>query len=205
MIGKTMSTPFESGKYYHIFNRGNNRERIFFCKENYVFFLRKFDYYLSPYLDVFAYCLLANHFHFLVRVRDLAGLSGLEDLRGLNQRRNPVSQGFSNFFNAYTKAINKQEKRTGSIFQKKFKRIEIDNNSYLIRIVYYIHRNPVHHGFCEHPRDYPWSSYSRMTDDQTTKLKRQEVLEWFGGKSEFKGYHQLMLDDFKDVQKYLVE
>ncbi len=124
-----MSPPFEPGKYYNIFNRGNNRERIFFSEENYAYFLKKLDQYLSPYLEVYAYCLLFNHFHFLVRVKDHENLSGLEDLRGLDYKRNPVSQAFSNLFNAYTKAINKQKNRTGSIFQKKLRK------SKLIKIV----------------------------------------------------------------------
>ncbi|MCH8124601.1 hypothetical protein IIC38_01355 [candidate division KSB1 bacterium] len=205
MSTTVMSQSFEVGKYYHIFNRGNNRERTFFSDENYAYFLKKFDQYLSPYLEVYSYCLLFNHFHLLVRVKDHENPSGLQDLRGLDYQRNPVSQAFSNLFNAYTKAINKQENRTGSIFQKKFKKIEIDKDSYLIRMIYYIHRNPVHHGICEQLWDYHWSSYYRMTDDKQTKLKRREVLDWFGGKTEFVNYHQSMLVDFREVQKYLIE
>ncbi len=56
----------EEGKYYHIYNRGNNKQKIFFDDENYLFFLSKFKKYLIPNIDVFAYCLMPNHFHFFI-------------------------------------------------------------------------------------------------------------------------------------------
>ena len=137
------NAPFVGGHFYHVYNRGNNREQIFFNRENYRYFLVKFAEYLCGVLDVYAYCLLPNHFHFLVRIKE--NLAGLEDLQGLGTERCPVSQQFSNFFNAYAKAINKQENRTGSLFQRNFKHILIDKEAYLYQVIYYIHRNPVHH------------------------------------------------------------
>jgi len=58
------------GNFYHIYNRGNNRENIFFEENNYYYFLEKYDKYLTNYLETFAYCLLPNHFHLLVRVKE---------------------------------------------------------------------------------------------------------------------------------------
>ena len=63
--------PLQPGTFYHVYNRGNNGENIFYKKENYPYFLRKLDQYLSPYLDVFAYCLLPNHFHFLIKTKEV--------------------------------------------------------------------------------------------------------------------------------------
>ena len=59
----------DQGSFYHIYNRGNNKEKIFFEEKNYRHFLKLFDKYLSPYVDVYAYCLMPNHFHFLIRVK----------------------------------------------------------------------------------------------------------------------------------------
>jgi len=91
----------QPGYFYHVYNRGNNREKLFYKKENYIYFLKKYDYYLYDYLETQAYCLLPNHFHLLVRVREIKDLPGQEYVEGL------ISRHFSNFFNCYAKAINR--------------------------------------------------------------------------------------------------
>ena len=62
-------TPFLPNTYYHFYNRGNNRQRVFVEPENYLFFLRRFRKYLVPFVDVLVYCLMPTHYHMLVRVR----------------------------------------------------------------------------------------------------------------------------------------
>jgi len=66
---KKLQIPLEEDKFYHIFNRGNNGILLFYKPENYLFFLRRLDEYLSPYVEVYAFCLMPNHFHLLVRVK----------------------------------------------------------------------------------------------------------------------------------------
>lgn len=61
--------PLQYDTFYHVYNRGNNGEKIFFNEENYRYFLRKFGIYLTPYIEVYAYCLLPNHFHFLIKTK----------------------------------------------------------------------------------------------------------------------------------------
>ncbi|NQU87827.1 MAG: hypothetical protein HQ541_18930 [Mariniphaga sp.] len=95
-----------------------------------------------------------------------------------------IRQKFSNLNNAYTKAINKRYHRTGSLFEHPFKRIEIKSNAQLRYLVYYIH-----HGFCEHFPDYPWSSYLTIVSPKTTRLNRNEVLHWFKNKTNFEKFH----------------
>jgi hypothetical protein len=73
--------PLEFGEYYHIYNRGINRGRIFFEERNYDYFLQLYAQHVVPIAETYAYCLLPNHFHFLVRIRDLAGREA-EDLSG---------------------------------------------------------------------------------------------------------------------------
>ena len=62
---------FETGNLYHIYNQGNNRQKIFFSRENYLFFLNKIKTHILPHADIVAWCLMPNHFHLMVYVHDL--------------------------------------------------------------------------------------------------------------------------------------
>src|SRR5436190_1092421 len=130
-------TPLEFGEYYHIFNRGIDGEDIFREERNYTYFLKLYAKYVEPIADTFAYCLLGNHFHLLVRIK------GEETCRvsETGQVLNPTQQ-FSNFFNSYAKSINKAYNRTGSLFQRPFGRIHIRTDRYFTRLIHYIHFNP---------------------------------------------------------------
>ena len=152
--------------------------------------MQKYAFYLDEYLETFAYCLMPNHFHFLVKVKKHKNLdqnlAGLEDLPGL------LSQKFSNFFNSYTKSINKQQDRHGSLFEKPFKRKKVENDEYFQTLVYYIHNNPVLHGFTKNITEWEWSSYHSILSDRKTKLQRKEVIEWFQNKEAFVSFHSSM-------------
>lgn len=197
------STPLECGHYYHIYNRGNNKGNIFFEERNYRYFLELYGKYISPIADTYAYCLLKNHFHFLVRLKMEEDLTGFENLTGLEII--DYSKYFSNLFNAYTKAINKTYQRTGSLFEKHFKRILVDSDSYFVQLVSYIHRNPETHGFIEDFRQYPYSSYQAIRFQKKSRIETEKVLQWFGTMDNFRRYHididenkitHLVKDDF---------
>lgn len=96
---------------------------------------------------------------------------------------------FSHLFNSYTQAFNKKYNRHGSLFERPFKRILIENESYLKYLIYYIHHNPVSHGFVEDMIEYPWSSYLTVSSPKKTKLKRKDVIEWFDDLENFKAFH----------------
>jgi len=98
-------------------------------------------------------------------------------------------QCFSNLFNAYTKAFNIKYNRTGKLFQERFKRKMVDSDSYFSELIFYIHSNPQKHKFLKDFRSYTYSSFPIILSDKPTKLKREEVLKWFGGKEFFEGYH----------------
>ena len=186
----------EEGKFYHIYNQGNNKENIFYNDGNYAYFLKKLDYYLSDFVEVYAFCLMPNHFHLLVRIKteeelnrlSINRLSKFQKLGKSDEKsdeKNFINNQFRLFFMSYSKSINKQLGRSGSLFRKNFKRKEISNLSYLQQTVIYIHRNPVHHGFDTDYTTYRWSSYDRIMEEKITKLKKKEVLEWFGNKENY--------------------
>ncbi len=178
-------TKFEEGNFYHIYNRSIDSQPLFKSDGNYKFFLKKFDQYLSGVLDVYAYCLLGNHFHLLIRVK--------ENLKNLNWNdlsvHDIVSKQFRVFFQSYALAFNIQHKRIGTLFQTPFKRAEVNDEFYLTRLIYYIHANPQKHKLIVDFRDWRWSSYNRILLDTDTKLKKQDVLDWFGGKAEYLKFH----------------
>jgi len=109
-------------------------------------------------------------------------------LSGLPKKPEPHKH-FSHLFNAYTRYFHIRCGRTGNLFERPFKRILIDNDEYLRNVILYIHNNSVHHGFCSHPLEYPWSSYLSCVSEKPTRLKREFVLKLFGNKADFKTCH----------------
>src|SRR5690606_24478907 len=144
--------PIEPDKFYHIYNRGVNGEVIFKSSRNFEFFLKKVEEYLIPVCEIYAYCLLPNHFHFLVKVKSekemesLVKVSTLDKAeRGLHAQQNIFSKQFSRLFNSYSQAFNKENGRHAALIESPFKRKEINNLDYLRRVLIYIHRNPQLH------------------------------------------------------------
>jgi len=183
-------TPIEKGKYYHIYNRGINGENIFRNEENYFFFLEKWAQYVSPVADTYAYCLLKNHFHFLIRIKE-------EDVYIYKDNKEKLaipSQQFSNLFNSYAQSFNKVYERTGSLFESPFRRKEVDNPIYFYQLITYIHLNPQRHKFVEDYKVYPYSSYGALLSTKNTKLRREEVMSWFGDIDNFKKFHATFKD-----------
>jgi putative transposase len=186
---------------YHIYNRANGNEKLFIQSENYRFFLEQYQLYVSPYVDTFSYCLMPNHFHLLLRIKQEkewpeANLPGLADperrqnLEGLPQASQHLSLQFSRFFNSYTKAFNKTYNRKGSLFMKNFKRILVKDDRYLKKLVHYIHHNPVEAGLCNVVHEWPWSSYSPLIENKRSFLKSAEVITWFDDINNFKSFHK---------------
>ncbi len=196
----------EEGKFYHIFNRGINGTNLFYSTANYDFFLRRYDYYLSDFPETYAFCLLPNHFHLLVRVKDKAELdvsidvSHFENVKHLNVGEK-VSKQFQAFFTSYSKAINKQENRHGSLFEKPFRRIWVNSEKYLSNLVFYIHANPQLHGIIDDFRMYRWSSYERILFNKPTKLQKEKVLEWFTDKANYLYFHsnKIEIENIKEL------
>jgi REP element-mobilizing transposase RayT len=184
----------EYGKFYHIYNRGINACELFRENSNYEHFLRLYDKYIPLIADTFAWVLMRNHFHLLVKIKKENEIFNKNNLLGLSKPDrfridNRPAKQFSNLFNAYTKAFNKKYKRTGSLFERPFHRTEIGTRNYLLYLIYYIHHNPVHHGFVDEMIEYPWSSYLTICSPKRTKLKRKEVLKWFNNFKNFENFH----------------
>lgn len=181
---------FEPDVAYHVYNRGNNRENIFKEEKNYPYFISLFAKHLLPIADVYAYCLMKNHFHFVLRIKDV------EFLEEKYQRKPHLA--FSNLFNAYTKSINKMYKRSGSLFQEHLKRIPIEDEIYLKQLVAYVHLNPVKHNFSDNFRLYLHSSYKAYVEGENSIVKSDYIISLFENMENFEYFHdlnKLKLDD----------
>ena len=188
-------TPLENGKYYHIYNRGINSDILFKDNDNYNYFLKLYDTHIDPIAETFAWCLMKNHFHFLIRIKEVEEIKAAIKIQ--------PSQSFSNLFNAYTKAFNKKYNRHGALFERPFRRKWVNYDTYFQNLIVYIHNNPVHHNICDHPLEYGWSSYLSCISDKPTKLKRQEVIELFDDVENFKYVHQLK--SYSTTEEFLGE
>jgi Transposase and inactivated derivatives len=183
--------PLFKDQIYHIYNRGNGKDPIFYTDANCHYFLKRYDYYLSELVETFVFCLLPNHFHLLVRIK-----TEFPEL---------VSEQFRKLFISYSMSINKQEQRRGNLFQRAFKRKLIKDEKYFAAVVYYIHANPMLHGIVDDFRKYSFSSYHRFIDGKKTKLATEEVLSWFGGKESFGRFHNNLKKRHHFDEEYVIE
>ena len=172
--------------YYHIYNKGINGCLIFENDENKIYFLKQLSKYLLGKISLFGYCLMDNHFHLVIR---------------LNEDEEIVTQAFSNFFNSYAKAFNKQTNRTGSLFEKHFKRIKLNDENYLKQLVVYVHMNPKHHLDLKF-EDYKYSSYQALVSSKETKVVREEVLKLFGDLENFIFCHNQKSDFLTETHTF---
>jgi putative transposase len=166
----------EADKYYHIFSQANGMIDIFKESRNYPFFIDKMEKHLSPVCEIIAFCLMKNHFHLVVKTKEI--------------EETQISRAFANLFIGYAKAYNKAYNRSGSLFKKPFKRKLIASETYLKNVILYVHSNPVKDGFVEDIISYPWSSYNEILDDLATFIDRDFVLELFDDSTNFVAAHR---------------
>ena len=166
---------FQEEKIYHIYNRGNNKQKIFFVVDNYYFFLRKVQKELSSYASILAYCLMPNHFHLMVYVKPIpTGLTTLSRQTSNSLIIHPLVRKIGTLLSSYTRAINIQENRTGSLFQQKTKSkcLNCEESSFLqvLTCLHYIHQNPLRARLVNKLEDWQYSSFNEYADKDNSGL-----------------------------------
>ena len=199
---------------YHIFNHANGFENIFIEDENYRFFLEKYQQYILPIAETYAYCLLPNHFHLVVRIRRREVLEEVfRNFKSTNFSKFPnlekvevtdnmieyyISKQFANLFSCYTQSFNKVNKRRGSLFLKNFRRELIDNKAYFLNAIIYTHRNPVHHAFCDRYTDWSYTSFCEIKERNSQIIEVDKLLRMFGGRDSFIDLHEQSANKFRE-------
>ena len=158
---------FEKNQVYHLYNRGNNKQTIFFTEGNYVYFLQKIKTEWKQYCEILCYCLMPNHFHFML-IPNEAGCENII-LGDKTTHMQNLSKIIGKTLSSYTQAINIQNKTTGNLFQKKTKAklltednpiiSHFTNRDYVLTCFHYIHLNPKHANLVINLKDWPYSSY----------------------------------------------
>lgn len=195
-------TPFSSGEFYHIYNRGVEKRNIFTQTRDFNRFQKTFYYYqwLGPkpsfskftksdfnsfkpnpdkrLVEIICYCLMPNHFHFLIRQ--------LKD--------NGISTFIGQLSNSYTKYFNTKYKRVGSLLQGTFKAVHINTDEQLLHLSRYIHLNPMVSGIVKKPEDYPWSSYLEYINGESFFSSPTEILNFFSSKEKYKEFVEDQID-----------
>lgn len=196
---------FETGHLYHIYNQGNNRQKIFFERENYLFFLGKIKSHVLPFADIMAWCLMPNHFHLMVHVNQIEVelTPGPTQSRTWSKELTSFNKSIGIMLASYTRAINKQQDWSGSIFRSETKAVcltevngispswitnmgitEFTNNDPDIQYpnvcFNYILYNPVKDGLVKGPEDWEFSSYSDFIGIRNGKLINENRIQEFG-------------------------
>ena len=190
---------FEEGCYYHIYNHSVSNQNIFVSEKDYVDFLSKHFKYLSCAFETMAYCLMPNHFHFLIKVkpqeiilenakREISKASASFQRREADLNVFILDQ-YRRYFSSFSLAFNARNNHRGQLFLKRFKRISIDPDDKLIYMICYIHHNPIHH---RHTKDYTSWKYSSFKQYNLNEIGTHidNIIEkYFGGIENFNKFH----------------
>jgi putative transposase len=200
----------ETGRIYHVFNHANGWEDIFAEERNYHHFMGGLFRRLSPAVDLHAWCLMPNHFHLAVGIPDLPEIVRRDtSLEGLTEEEvsRRISKSFSNHLNSYAQHLNLKNDRMGSLFRQNTRWKQVDNESGFLKLIHYIHANPVHHGFVKRMEDWLHSSYSMYVGMRRERRLQDPVLMAFGGYDSFMRYHSQPIDlkvsDLKSERRLL--
>ncbi len=174
--------PLDNDGMYHIYNRAVGNERLFSSEDQYVRFVKGIEKYILPQADVWSYCLMPNHFHLLIEIK--------ETVDG-----EKISKAISDCCNSYTKWLNTSTKRKGNLFMRPFKRNRIKDDAHLAWTIWYIHRNPLHHGYANRLDEWKFSSYKAVNASKT-KVSVSKVLQFFGSYEHFIRFHKLQHNGF---------
>lgn len=216
------SPDFEENGIFHVYNRTNNKEKLFRSDKNRAFFLKRFKDILSPFADTYCWNLLPNHFHLVIKKKTgkaiilylqnkPAAELTLTEKRYLHQHviklpthplNDPtpcvtfselIEKTFKRFFQSYALAFNEQHNRKGNLFYKPFKRVKIETDAQFTMAIIYTHANATRHGLVKDFTKHKWSSWHSIVSNQPTSLLREEIIAWFGNLGNcIKAHHDLV-------------
>ena len=181
--------PFIQGNYYHIYNRGAGRQRIFHEHRNYVYLLRLLKSVARECeVAVIAYSLLPNHYHWLLRQDGETSLGKVP----------------ARVFGSYSQAFNHAYGHSGTLFEGPYKALPVDTDAYFVNLCSYIHLNAVHHGLVDAPEDWPYSNYLEWIDKRPgTLVDKALVRSYFASPHDYEAFVVRHLLTFQEAASFL--
>lgn len=170
----TIREPFKPNSFYHMLNHAPGDEALFREEKNFYYFLKLYNKYIPPIADTYGFCLMPNHFHLVVQIKDIEFKNSKKTFSG------EVSHHFGTMQNAYAKAVNKVYSRRGPLFCQSIHRRELDNENYINNAIRYVHLNPQLHGFVASAEDWMYSSYNTYLDNKNNSKKLLDILKYSG-------------------------
>jgi putative transposase len=199
MPAKNAIKPHVADSWYHLYNRGNNKQQIFIDSQDYFFFIRLLKIYLSPELKInprtglfrpenlsetvnlSCFCLMPNHYHLLVKQTD----------------KNGITQLTQHVNSTYVMYFNKKYQKVGSLFEGKLKGVLIDSDTYLLHLSRYIHRNPINLLNSDPFDEYPYSSYPYYVGKKHASwIETKSILDYFYSPLTIKQTAQMTYKEF---------
>ena len=186
--------------HYHIYNRTVDGVTLFRSDVDYKSFLKKYTKYFQPYLSTYAYCLIPNHFHFIIKVnsKEQILLAAENDTslsaQNLIQEKGSVSNFladlFKRFFSSIAKSYNYRHNHKGAVFSERVKRVWIQNDDRLRYLIAYVHHNPIHHLLEQSYDKWIYSSYSSFLSEKAKILDLETAFQLYGGRTQFLEFHK---------------
>lgn len=193
------------GQDFHVFNRAVGNEKLFYLTRDYRRFLDQFSKRTASICDILAFNLLPNHFHSVLRFHeDEALLEFFSRNRkgGCSQEQLPalLLQQFSNFENSHVKYFNLLYDRIGGLFAHPIRRIPTTDPEHLKYLIFYVHKNHIHHNYCPEMSGWDWSSYQDIRMRNSAIVNVDAVLTLFGGMRAFLDYHEQTVEPRKELE-----
>jgi putative transposase len=213
----------KSDSVFHVYNRSNGSEFLFKEEFGREFFIENIKKYILPIAHIYAYCLMKNHFHLLLKIKSEEIINNLKMRHYLKSQRIEIinefhsknlqlqsnekfiSQVFSNMFNSYSKSFNIYFDRHGNLFERPFHRKLVNDESYYKYLFFYIHENPIRGKLYKNFKDSSWSSYNEFINNSSRILDIETVFRHFGGRLEFIEYHENILKKVRERNNWLIK
>lgn len=204
-IPEQFKAPFEFQKYYHILFRSIDGIPLFKTEKERMFFLEKWKRFTDPVFETWAYSLLDNHTHFIIKVKQQAEviqtLSALTEdtktkaIREFLEKKEGsmigpiIERQINSFMVSYTNTYNNIIERKGGLFQQPFRRSIIASDAHLQQSIVYVHANVQKHGLQNDFKLHPYNSYHTILEGNSTLINTEAVRDYFGGIDEFISIH----------------
>lgn len=190
--------PILPGNFYHLHNKSSGHQKLFVTDENYHFFLEKYKHFMGSIADTYAYVLMPEHFHFLVRIKPEGELVKYfsKNRQRLDEYDTMINEQLSELFNTYSKSFNKKQNHKGELFLPQVKRKRIIDPAYLKNLVRYMHYEPVEAGVTKHIYKYDHSSYNALLNGDSSIISTGAIYELFNDPDSFVSFHKENSKDF---------